>query len=265
MTSARGRQGASRGDTGKSLKDQNRWQLWIVVAVNSIFLYGVVKANARKSDGLHAALTDAQNLVPVAVAIVITTVLNGLLSADTKARLVFLRWNDTLPGHRAFSVYAVRDPRIDISALEKLHGSKLPVDAVDQNRTWYRLYKSVEGDHAVRQVHRDFLLLRDYTGMSALFIAILGAAGLYAIPSMKTALIYVSVLVVQYAVVRQAAANYGIRMVTTVLARCTSKTGSDCAKKPAQRQRRKPAANAKTVPPGAAEPDEGPKAKPNDS
>jgi hypothetical protein len=40
------------GETGKSLKDQNRWQLWIIVAANSLFLYGVVQANAIKADGL---------------------------------------------------------------------------------------------------------------------------------------------------------------------------------------------------------------------
>jgi len=84
----------------------------------------------------------------------------------------------------------VRDPRIDVSALEKLHGSALPVDQVEQTRAWYRLYKTMENDAAVRQVHRDFLLLRDYTGLCAVFFVFYGAAGLYAVPSMKTHLIY---------------------------------------------------------------------------
>jgi hypothetical protein len=51
-----------------------------------------------------------------------------------KARLVFLRWRHALPGHRAFSKYAVRDPRIDVSSLEKLHGGSLSVDPVEQNQ-----------------------------------------------------------------------------------------------------------------------------------
>jgi hypothetical protein len=220
MTNASGAETAQRsGETGKSLKEQNRWQLWIIVAANSLFLYGVVQANTIKADGLRSAFTNAQNLVPVGLALVIATVLNGLVSAETKARLVFLRWRHALPGHRAFSKYAVRDPRIDLSALEKLHRSPLPVDPVEQNRAWYRIYKTVENDQAVRQVHRDFLLLRDYTGLCAVFIAFYGAAGLYAIPSIKISLIYLLVLLVQYAVVRQAASNYGIRLVTTVLAR----------------------------------------------
>jgi len=129
MTNAAGAQAAPRGgEAGKSLKEQNRWQLWIIVAVNSLFPYGVVQANAIGADGLRAALTDAQNLIPVGLALVVATVLNGLVSADMKARLVFLRWRHALPGHRAFTNYAVRDPRIDVSVLEKLQGGPLPVD-----------------------------------------------------------------------------------------------------------------------------------------
>jgi hypothetical protein len=119
----------------KSLKDQYRWQLWIIVAVNTLFLYGVIQANAIKVNGLHAIFNDAQNLLPVGVALIVATVLNGLLNADTKACLVFLRWHDALPGHRAFSELALRDPRIDVAALEKIHGGRLPTEPGEQNRT----------------------------------------------------------------------------------------------------------------------------------
>lgn len=206
------------GSGGKSLKEQNRWQLWLVVAFNALFFYGVAQANAIKVEGLRAMFTDAGKLLPVGFAVIISTVLNGLISADNKARLVFLRWRDALPGHRAFSEYAMSDPRIDLAALTKLHGSALPVDPKEQNRVWYRMYKTVEKEPAVHQVHRDFLLLRDYTGLCVLFIAFCGAAGLYAIPSTKVRLFYFALLILQYVVVRQAASNYGIRFVTTVLA-----------------------------------------------
>lgn len=223
------------GEAGKSLKDQNRWQLWLIVAANSLFLYGVVQANAMKADGLRSIFTDAQNILPVGFALVVATVLNGLFSADLKAILVSLRWHYALPGHRAFTRYAVRDPRIDLAALEKLHGGPLPADPVEQNRAWYRLYKTIENDPAVRQVHRDFLLMRDYSGLCAVFIVSFGAAGLYAIPSTKTAWTYLLVLVVQFFIVRQAASNYGVRLVTTVLARVAAKGVSDMAK-PAKRK-----------------------------
>ena len=217
-----GAEAAPRAEMGKSLKDQYRWQLWIIVAVNTLFLYGVVQANALKVDGLRAIFTGAQNLLPVGVALIIATVLNGLLSADAKARMVFLRWRHALPGHRAFSEHAARDPRIDVVALKKIHGGPFPADPVEQNRTWYRMYKSIENDPAVRQAHRDYLFMRDYVGLCAVFIAFYGGVGMFTIPSMRVGLMYLLVLAAQFALVRQAASNYGTRFVTTVLARKTA-------------------------------------------
>jgi hypothetical protein len=224
------------GTGGKSLKEQNRWQLWLVLAINSLFFYGVQQANAIKIDGLRGLFTDTNKLLPIGFALVISTVLNGMLSADNKARLVFLRWRYALPGHRAFSKYAMSDPRIDLVALTKLHGSAFPADPIDQNRTWYRMYKTVEKEPAVNQVHRDFLLLRDYTGLCALFVVFYGAAGLYAIPSTKIGLLYLALLVLQYAVVRQAASNYGIRFVTTVLAQRAAAPGKPSPRKTVQKR-----------------------------
>jgi hypothetical protein len=82
MINATGAEAAPHGGAGKSLKDQYRWQLWIIVAVNTLFLYGVVQANAIKVDGLRAIFTDAQNLLPVGVALIVATVLTGLLSSE---------------------------------------------------------------------------------------------------------------------------------------------------------------------------------------
>jgi hypothetical protein len=226
-------------ESGKSLKEQNRWQLWIIIAGNSVFLYGVIQANAIKLEGLRSAFKDAGNLLPVGVALVISAVLNGLLSADAKSRLVFLRWRHALPGHRAFTDYAMRDPRIDVPMLAKLHGSALPTDPVEQNRAWYRIYKAMETDAAVRQVHRDFLLLRDYTGLCVVFVVFYGAVAFYAISSKKVALIYLIAMVAQYVLIRQAASNYGIRFVTTVLARSVGKEKSTVPKTGLKRGRNK--------------------------
>lgn len=217
-----GAEAAPRAETGKPLKDQYRWQLWIIVAVNTLFLYGVIQENAIKVDGLRAIFTGAQNLLPVGAALIVATVLNGLLSADAKARVVFLRWYHALPGHRAFSEHAARDPRIDVAVLKKIHGGPLPADPIEQNRTWYRMYKSIENDPAVRQAHRDYLSMRDYAGLGAVFFVFYGAVGLFTIPSMRVGLMYLVILAAQFVLVRQAACNYGTRFVTTVLARKTA-------------------------------------------
>jgi hypothetical protein len=138
----------------KSLKEQNRSYLWIIIAGNTLFLYGVVRANAIRVEGLRALFADADKLLPVGFAVVIATVLNGLLSAESKARVVFLRWNHALPGHRAFSDYARLDPRIDLAMLIHLQGSELPVDPVEQNRVCYKFYRRMENDPAVAQAYR---------------------------------------------------------------------------------------------------------------
>jgi hypothetical protein len=202
----------------KSLKEQNLWKLWLLVSLNTVFLYGVIQADAIEVNGLRSIFTEAENLIPVAMATVLATVLNGFLSANAKARLVFLRWSHALPGHRVFSQYAPSDPRIDLARLERMNGSKFPTDHVEQNRVWYRIYKTVENLPSILQIHRDFLLLRDYTGLSVPFLIFYGAAGLYAIPSIKVATVYLILLLAQYVIFRQSASNYGIRMVTNVLA-----------------------------------------------
>jgi len=214
------------GGGGKSLKEQNRWLLWVILAANSVFLYGVVQANAIRFGGLHALLTDSGSLLPVGLALVVSTVLSGALSNDNKDRLVFLRWRYALPGHRAFSMHAHADPRIDVEALKRAHASEFPIELADQNRLWYKMYLTVQDRPAVYQVHRSFLLLRDYTGMSALFLLFYGSAGFYTIPSEKVAYLYFVVLALQFLIVRHSASNYGVSFVKTVLAQKSASPGS---------------------------------------
>jgi hypothetical protein len=202
----------------KSLKEGNRVYVGLIVIVNALLLYAVAQESTISIAGLKALFTESTNLLPVGFALIVTTVANGLLSADTKARLVFLRWKHTLPGHRAFSKYAASDPRIDIIKLKAICGNKFPEDPIEQNRTWYRLYKSVEGNPSVLQVQRDFLLMRDYAGLAALFAVVFGAVALIEVPSWRVSLTYCLFLAAQFLLVRQAASTYGIRFVTTVMA-----------------------------------------------
>jgi hypothetical protein len=187
----------------------------VVANVFGIFL--IVQTGTLQFSSIRDILKE-KTLLPPGIAVIITTVLNGLLTANAKARLVFLRWHNALPGHRAFSHYAKADPRIDLVALEKMHGSAFPVDPLEQNRLWYKLYKTVEDRPAVVHVHGEFLLLRDYSGLAVLFLVCFGATAIYAVQSLVTVGWYVAFLFGQYIVVRQAAATYGIRMVTNVLA-----------------------------------------------
>jgi hypothetical protein len=201
-----------------SLKDQNRRQLWLTIALNAVVFYAVARSEAIASAGWTGLFAAATNLVPVGFALIITSLANGLVSANMKARLVFLRWNYALPGHRAFSRYAQVDPRIDVDHLKKSLGNKLPEGPEAENKTWYRLFKEVEAAPEVQHIHREFLFTRDYTSLSALFLIGLSIAALVVVHSWNIALIYCFALLLQFVIVRHVAATYGARFVCTVLA-----------------------------------------------
>lgn len=202
----------------RSLKEQNNTALWLITSANVLLLYGVLKTDTIQVEGLPGLFRQAQTMVPVGIAGVIATVLNALPSPDLKAALVYWHRRHALPGHRAFSVYASRDTRIDVPRLLKFFKGKFPSDPSDQNAAWYKLYRTVREDVTVASAHKAFLLLRDYTTLSASFLIVFGPWALVSVPNRDVALLFVAWLAAQYLIVRQAAYNAGIRLVTNVLA-----------------------------------------------
>ncbi|MHC2282983.1 hypothetical protein ACVME8_009626 [Bradyrhizobium diazoefficiens] len=79
----------------------------------------------------------------------------------------------------------------------------------------------------MESVHRDFLLLRDYTARSLVFLVALGAIAGFAVRSATVLAGYLGFLVLQFVLVRLAAANCGKRFVATVLAVLTKKNRVD--------------------------------------
>lgn len=202
----------------KSIKDQNNWKLWLIIAVNALFFYTVLEANAMQMMGLSALLSQAERLVPIGIAGIVATVLNALPSADVKATLVYWRLKHALPGHRAFSVYTQKDTRINAQRLLKTFRGTFPSDPAEQNAAWYKLYKTVRDDVTVLDAHKTFLLLRDYTALSAFFLVVFGLWAVVAMTDKLGAATYVGLLVSQFLLTRQGAHNAGVRMVTNVLA-----------------------------------------------
>jgi hypothetical protein len=121
--------------------------------------------------GLRASMTP---LLPVAVLLLI-----GLLSHKAKARLVFWRIANPLPGSAAFTRHAPADPRIDMDALAKNVGA-LPTDPDEQNAKWYKLYREVNGDPAVSYAQKLYLMYRDMAAMSFLLMPLIPSALWYA-------------------------------------------------------------------------------------
>ncbi|MGX9983173.1 hypothetical protein [Methylobacterium fujisawaense] len=201
----------------KSLKDQYRWSLWLAIAANALLLAYVLQGGPSPPD-LAALIGRASGLLPVGFACLTTTVVNGLLSSTTKARLVFLRWRHPLPGCRAFSRLAPADPRIELDRLRRALGGKFPATPEAENAAWNRLLAAVKNEPNVLQSHRDFLLTRDLTGLAAIVLVVFGAIAAVFAPTSRAAGLYGLVLAAQYLLVRQAASNYGSRFVCTVMA-----------------------------------------------
>jgi hypothetical protein len=207
-----------RPSDGPILKDVNRMQLWLIIAANVVIFFAAQHEQTILALDFKGLLASAANFAPVGIAVVITTLLNGLISADMKARLVFLRWTYALRGHRAFSKYALRDPRISADKLTQAISGNVPNDPPEQNALWYSFYKTYKNEPTVIHAHREFLLMRDYTALALLFLIVFGISAWLFFSTSQSALFYSIFLVAQLLLARQAASTYGVRFVTTVLA-----------------------------------------------
>ena len=200
------------------LKDSYRSRLHIVAIINVVVFWGVSVLHADFSTIwiLIGSISLKSGIIGL-IAPIGSFLLSGLLSADTKARVVYWRYSHPLPGSRAFSVYIKEETRADPVRLIQKWGD-FPDDPSEQNRLWYRIYRSVESEIRVHEAHRAWLFARDLTSFSVLFLVIFGTATFISDVPWTTAWYFLSLLVVQYLATMITARNLGIRFVRTVLA-----------------------------------------------
>ena len=168
-------------------------------------------------DGLLLSLTPLVSLVA-----------NGLFSPTAKAVLVFWRFKNVLPGHRAFSKHVNADPRVNVQALRE-RVVPWPDNPTDENRVWYKIYRSVEEAVQVVDAHRSFLLARDLGSIAFTFVVV-GAPIVYFLgKSIQWTLCYVAVMVIQYLILALVARNHGVRMVRNVLVEVSNKSDTPAA------------------------------------
>lgn len=193
-----------------SLKDQNAVGLWALMVANLGVCYAVLT---------HGALDtfEFSKVIPAGVGLLLTGIVNAQLPPEMKARIVFARWNNPLPGCEAFSRHAATDARVDMESLRRAHGP-LPDAPRDQNTLWYKLYRTIKNEPEVRSAHRAFLFARDYACISLLLAPVLASAAWLQAKSAPLNLLYTCGLVLQFMASSQAARNNGKRLVTTVLA-----------------------------------------------
>ena len=150
---------------------------------------------------------------------VIVKVLNGIISPDIKAHLVFWRIHNPLPGSRAFSKHIYSDPRLDPDYWSKVVPPETSPDR--QNTEWYRIYSRVRECTAVREAHRSFLFCRDLTCLSVLFAFLSAGAGAYLVDLEAGGACYL--IYMAFGIFSAIAGQqYGVRLVTTSLAEAAS-------------------------------------------
>jgi hypothetical protein len=205
-----------------SLKDSYRWHLFAALAANLALYYGLIKGLTLAEIRPDTALTHVAALLPSGLAVALCGIINAQLTALQKARIVFLRWNDPLPGSRAFSRYAASDPRVDMRAVQE-KWAPLPNDAHKQNALWYRIYQQEKETQAVRHLNRNWLFARDYACICALLLFALGSIGIFQMPSVVSWSIFMTIVFAQLLLARRSAVHHAERLVTTVIAQAASK------------------------------------------
>jgi hypothetical protein len=200
---------------GTALKQPNKWALTGVVVVNIVLFLALL--NGTSLIDWTSLLSSVIRALPAGVGVGLVGVLNAQLSAETKARLVFFRWHNPLPASRAFSQLVHQDPRIDVRRLAEIVGP-FPTGSKEQNAKWYGLYKSVEAEPSVVQVHRAYLFTRDYTCLAAMMFLLLTPLAFFTFPSWRLAAAFAAAVLIQFLLVRRAARHHGVRFVTNVLA-----------------------------------------------
>lgn len=147
------------------------------------------------------------------ILILLIIVLSGMVSNKVKEMVVFWRFEDRLPGCRAFSQYAREDSRIDLKVLKSKFG-KIPTSPSEQNKHWYKIFKTLN-DKSIDSTHKDSLLCRELSVMTLEMFLLTIPIFFY---GFVVGLLYSIFLVFEYLMVRYCAKNSAERLVVNTLA-----------------------------------------------
>jgi hypothetical protein len=167
-------------------------------------------------NAIYEKITVKDSVIVVGTPLIIF-ILNYVIPSDFKYILVFWRLKYPLPGTRIFSKLAVNDCRLDLNILAKAYGS-LPTDPKQQNTLWYKIYSKHMYHPMIFQSHRDFLLSRDLTSLSCLFLVAYTSSLLVIVNDSTTIRWYVMLLLLQYIVLSHVSRSLGNRFACNVLA-----------------------------------------------
>ncbi|MCT3800780.1 hypothetical protein HZP90_05820 [Elizabethkingia anophelis] len=199
-----------------NLKARNTPQLWILLSANILILCGIIYPVHFKAITSDFDIVFILKGLGATIAPLLLFLLNGLLSSNQKAVLIFWKLKNPLPGSEAFSKFSKKDSRIDRKKLKEIYGS-LPKAPEEQNKLWYKIYKKNCLELVIYESHRAFLLARDLTSLCFLLLIFIGIPILI-FNIWPVSLYYFIFLLIQYFIIVIGAQNRGRRFVSNVLA-----------------------------------------------
>ena len=213
---------ANELSTSEKLQKENISNIWKIICMDFLILNIILSAlNIEKFMSLLLSKSMLDNslfklLLSFILGILIVKLLLNILPAEIKHNIIFGKLKYSLPGHRAFTVHAKKDPRIDMENLEKILGV-LPTLPSEQNRVWYKIYQKHKNDEQIIDSHLKFLFFRD---SSILTIFILIGFVILCIIFKATLfqwIVTISFILIQLIILITSARNNGVRFVQNVL------------------------------------------------
>ncbi|MEZ0497411.1 hypothetical protein [Sphingomonas sp. IW22] len=191
--------------------------------INTKYLAPIIVAYAAAAgllgiDRVAQVQTLLQHAGFAGVAGIVMLVLQELFPRSVKEVLVFWRLRDRVPGCRAFTGFAPKDPRVDPTDLAVLLPSAL-MTPTEQNALWYKWLKATENDPAIADNHRRFLILRDSAVLLALLTLATPVLLLWPASDPARILMLGGGVLLTYVFVALSARNAAVRLVGNVVAR----------------------------------------------
>jgi hypothetical protein len=204
----------------KTLKEKNQPQLISFVLVNAVGL-GILLEGAKQIVILLDNLTKGNIAtlgrlvaIPSALALVIG-VLGWAVPKRWKEIAIFWRLDrNCLPSRRAFSTFALNDPRVDPLRLAGKCGP-LPSDPAEQTQLWYSLYRKNAENPAVEDAHCAYLRYREMTSLAVSVMTVFLIASVLAHSSLFVGILLVAA---EYLLLVFATRNAANHFVANVLA-----------------------------------------------
>lgn len=152
---------------------------------------------------------------------IISFVAVHFINPNYKAMIVFWRIKNPLPGCRAFSEIGPKDPRVDMDFIKTK--ITIPTEPKEQNKSWYKLFKKVEGSTMIDTSHKNFLLARELASISLLFLICMPWTVFFFNNNYKDGVIYILICFVQFLILCKVGQHTGERFTANVLAEYSCK------------------------------------------